>query len=92
MFETQMRAQGVYTAVGRRAVGAKGPLGSVRVEVMPAVGDLLAARLAPPQGGALGGRYEHAVIRVLRRRHLRPLCNQRACPSPRRSLISRLNT
>lgn len=72
-----MGAQGVDAAVGGRAVGAERALGRVRVEVVPAVGDLLAAGLAAPQRGALRRRHEHAVVRVLRRRRrqVRPLCN-----------------
>lgn len=82
MLQTQMGAQRVDAAVGGRAVGAERALSGVGMEVVPAVGDLLAARLAAPQRRALGRRHEHAVVGVLRRRdaagHVRagPLCNQ----------------
>lgn len=79
-----MRAQRVDAAVGGRAVGAERALRRVRVEVVPAVGHLLAARLAAPQRRALGRGHEHAVVRVGRRRRKpRALCNQPA-PSARR--------
>lgn len=82
VLESQVRAQRVDAAVGGGAVGAQAALRRVRVEVVPAVGDLLAARLAAPQRRALGGRHEHAVVRVLRRRgQVRALCNN-ALPQP----------
>lgn len=82
VLEAQVRAQRVNAAVGGGAVGAQAALRRVRVEVVPAVGDLLAARLAAPQRRALGGRHEHAVVRVLRRRgQVRALCNN-ARPQP----------
>lgn len=82
MLESQVRAQRVNAAVGGGAVGAQAALRRVRVEVVPAVGDFLAARLAAPQRRALGGRHEHAVVRVLRRRgKVRALCNN-ARPQP----------
>lgn len=72
-----MRAQRVNAAVGGRAVGAERALRRVRVEVVPAVGHLLAARAAAPQRRVLRRRHEHAVVRVLRRRrYVRALCNQ----------------
>lgn len=67
VFEAQMWAQRVNATVGSGAVGAERALSCVAVEVVPAVGHFLAARLAAPQSGALGRRHEHAVIRVLRR-------------------------
>lgn len=77
MFKPQVRAESVDAAVGGRAVGAGRALRGVRVVVVPAVGDLLAARLAAPKRGALGGRHKHAVVRVLRHRHVGTLCKQR---------------
>lgn len=68
MLEAQMRAQRVDAAVGGRAVRAHAALRRVRVVVVPAVGHLLAAWLAAPEGRALCRRDEHAVVRVLRRR------------------------
>lgn len=65
VLEAQVRAQRVDAAVGGGAVGAGRALRGVRVEVVPAVGHLLAARLAAPQGGALRHGHEHAVVRVL---------------------------
>lgn len=35
----------------------------MRVEVMPAVCDLLAARSTAPQSTRIGGRGEHVVVR-----------------------------
>lgn len=67
VLEAQVRAQRVDAAVGGGAVGAQRALRRVRVEVVPAVGHLLAARLAAPQRRAVGRRHEHAVVRVLRR-------------------------
>lgn len=61
-----MRAQRVDARVGGGAVGAGRALRRVRVEVVPAVGHLLAARLAAPQRRAVGHGHEHAVVRVLR--------------------------
>lgn len=82
VLESQVRAQRVNAAVGGGAVGTQAALRRVRVEVVPAVGDFLAARLAAPQRRALGGRHEHAVVRVLRRRgQVRALCNN-ARPQP----------
>lgn len=75
VLEPQVGAQGVDAAVGGGTVGAERALGRVGVEVVPAVGDLLAAGLAAPQRRALGRRHEHAVVGVLRRGQLRPLCN-----------------
>lgn len=80
-----MGAQRVDAAVGGRAVGAERALRGVRVEVVPAVGHLLAAGLAAPEGGTLRGRHEHAVVRVLQR--VCPLCKthrvtQRFHPTP----------
>lgn len=72
-----MRAQRVDAAVGGRAVGARVALRRVRVEVVPAVGHLLAAGLAAPQRRALGGRHEHAVVRILR--HARARTHARSC-------------
>lgn len=77
VLEPQVRAQRVDAAVGGGAVGAGRALRRVRVEVVPAVGHLLAARLAAPQRRALGHGHEHAVVRVGRRgRHVRALCEQ----------------
>lgn len=73
VLEAQVGAERVDAAVGGGAVGAERALRRVRVEVVPAVGHLLAARLAAPQRRALGRRHEHAVVRVLRR--VRALCN-----------------
>lgn len=83
VLEAQVRAQRVDAAVGGGAVGAERALRRVRVEVVPAVGHLLAAGLAAPQRGALRRRHEHAVVRVLRRVRVRPLCNTHNCCSPR---------
>lgn len=72
-----MRAQRVDAAVGGGAVGAGRALRRVRVEVVPAVGHLLAARLAAPQRRAVGHGHEHAVVRVRRRgSRVRSLCEQ----------------
>lgn len=73
VLEAQVGPERVDAAVGGGAVGAQRALRRVRVEVVPAVGHLLAARLAAPQRRALGRRHEHAVVRVLRR--VRALCN-----------------
>lgn len=72
VLEAQMGAQRVDAAVRGRAVGAQRALRRVRVEVVPAVGHLLAAALAAPQRRALRRRHEHAMVRVLRPR---ALCN-----------------
>lgn len=81
VLEAQVRAQRVDAAVRGGAVRAQRALRRVRVEVVPAVGHLLAARLAAPQRRALRRRHEHAVVRVLRRgRQPRALCNQPATP------------
>lgn len=55
-------AQGVYAAVGGRTVRTEGALWSVRVVVVPPVGHLLAAGLAPPQEDVGGGGLEHLVV------------------------------
>lgn len=73
VLEAQVGPERVDAAVGGGAVGAQRALRRVRVEVVPAVGHLLAARLAAPQRRALRRRHEHAVVRVLRR--VRALCN-----------------
>lgn len=78
VFEAEVRAQGVDAAVGGGAVRAERALRRVAVEVVPAVGDLLAARLAAPQRRALRRRHEHAVVRVVRA--ARALCNQPRTP------------
>lgn len=57
-----MRPERVYSAVGRWTVRAHGSLRGVRVEVMPAVGDLLAARSAPPGRARFPRGGEHVVI------------------------------
>lgn len=92
VLEAQVRAERVDARVGGGAVGAQAALRRVRVEVVPAVGHLLAARLAAPQRRALGRRHEHAVVRVLRRgRAARPLCNNnpppRYCSNTNRRLV-----
>lgn len=80
VLEPQMGAQRVDAAVCSGAVGAERALRGVRVEVVPAVGHLLAARLAAPERRGLGRRHEHVVVRILRRRrHRQPLCNNRSC-------------
>jgi len=63
MLDPQMGAQRIDPAVGGRAVGTHGPLGSVGVEVVPAIGHLLAARAASPHGARIAGRREHVVVR-----------------------------
>lgn len=73
VLEAQVGPERVDAAVGGGAVGAQRALRRVRVEVVPAVGHLLAARLAAPQRRAVRRRHEHAVVRVLRR--VRALCN-----------------
>lgn len=75
MLEAEMRAQSVNAAVGGRAVGAQRALRRVAVVVVPAVGHLLAARLATPQRRALRRRHEHVVVRIVRRHHAPALCN-----------------
>lgn len=94
VLEAQVRAQRVDAAVGGRAVRAGLALRRVRVEVVPAVGHLLAARLAAPQRRALGRRHEHAVVRVGgRRRQPRALCNNNPVSRgrPRLGLCTRHN-
>lgn len=61
----QVRPERVDPAVGRRTVRANGPLRGVRVEVVPSVGNLLAAGAAPPGRAGLAGRRKHVVIRHL---------------------------
>lgn len=75
VLEAQVRAQRVDAAVGGGAVGAGRALRRVRVVVVPAVGHLLAARLAAPEREALRRRHEHAVVRERGRRR-RALCNR----------------
>jgi len=63
MLDPQMGAQRIDPAVGGRAVGTHGPLGGVGVEVVPAIGHLLAAGAASPHGARIAGRREHVVVR-----------------------------
>lgn len=81
----QVRAQRVDAAVRGRAVRARRALRRVRVEVVPAVGHLLAARLAAPQRRAVGHGHEHGVVRVRRRARAarRALCNNNPLQDPR---------
>lgn len=53
MLDAQMRAQGIDPTIRGRAIGAHGSLGGVRVKVMPAIGDLLAAGSAAPHGARI---------------------------------------
>lgn len=62
VLDPQMRTERVYSTVGRRTVRAHGSLRSVRMEVMPSVGDLLAAGTAPPGGSRLPRGGKHVVI------------------------------
>lgn len=90
VLEPQVRAQRVDAAVGGGAVGAGRALRRVRVEVVPAVGHLLAARLAAPQRRAVGHGHKHAVVRVGRRgRHVRALCEQQPANASHHAVCAR---
>lgn len=62
VFGPEMGPERIYSAVGRWTVRAHGALRCVRMEVMPAVGDLLAARSAPPGRPRFPRWSEHVVI------------------------------
>lgn len=87
MLHPQVRPQRVDATVRGRTVGADGSLGSVRVEVVPAIGDLLAARPATPHGARqLPRRREHVVVGhlvvmvvVVMRRSSCSRCRRRHC-------------
>lgn len=62
MLDPEVRSQGIDSTVGRRTVRAEGALGRMRMEVVPSVGDLLAARAAAPGRARLPRRREHVMV------------------------------